>query len=411
METKNVVRWSERFAETLLSSLASQLSSLGYAARTIDLYMRACRGFVKWSLKHCEPLPVVTNDSIERFLKEHLSSCDCHPRCPAIHTSRAAVRHLRRLCDSRHGCDGTNHSDPIETEVEAFDQHLEEVRGLASTTRHRRKQCIREFLISRFGSGPVRTELLRPQDLMGYVSTRVRGSSPGTAAAFAGSIRSYLKYLQFRGDIDPGYLCVIPSLPIYRLADYPEVLSESQVSALTGSFDLHTPAGMRDHAMALCMLHMGLRAGEVASLELDDIDWRGAVIRLNRGKTRRCRELPLPTTCGTSIVRYLKHGRPPKAAQRRLFLRHTVPVGIPLAAENVRGAMRRAYGRAGFPPRWTGTHVLRHTAATRMLENGATLKELADVLGHQSIDTTAIYTKVNFVALETATLRWPEVRS
>ena len=203
---------------------------------------------------------------------------------------------------------------------------------------------------------------------------------------------------------------MIPSLPIRRLADYPTVLSESQVAVLLSVFDLTAPAGMRDHAMALCMLHMGMRSGEVASLCLEDIDWRESVIRLSRTKARKPRELPLLTSCGISFSRYLQYGRP-VSRSRNVFVRHVVPVGSRLSAENVRGAMRRAYARAGFPPTWTGTHILRHTAATMMLNKGASLKELADVLGHKSIDTTMIYTKVNISALETVMLPWPEVKS
>ena len=116
---------------------------------------------------------------------------------------------------------------------------------------------------------------------------------------------------------------------------------------------------------------------------------------------------PLAHRSGQSIATYLKDGRPLTESDA-LFVRYSVPKGTPLTAELVRGAMRRAYARAGFPKEWTGTHLLRHTAATLMQQGGASLKAVADVLGHRSIDTTIVYTKVDVPALRTVALPWPE---
>jgi len=153
-----------------------------------------------------------------------------------------------------------------------------------------------------------------------------------------------------------------------------------------------------------------LRAGEVASLLLGDIDWQEGILRVKGMKTRRERLLPLTVAPGKAIAFYLQDGRLP-TAEPFLFVRHSVPAGNGLTPEMVRGAMRRAYARSGFPKTLTGTHILRHTAATRMYQGGASLKEVADVLGHGSINTTMIYTKVDLPSLMTVALPWPEVRS
>ena len=116
----------------------------------------------------------------------------------------------------------------------------------------------------------------------------------------------------------------------------------------------------------------------------------------------------MPNRLGKAIVKYLKQGRL-KTDITKLFVRHSVPYGIALNTEQVRGAMRRAYARAGFSSSITGTHILRHTAASRMHQNGATIKQLADVLGHHSIDTTIFYTKINISVLKNVALAWPEV--
>jgi site-specific recombinase XerD len=194
------------------------------------------------------------------------------------------------------------------------------------------------------------------------------------------------------------------------LAKLPRSLSDEQVRALLAAFDKSTATGLRDHAIALCFLELGLRAGEVAAIELDDIDWEAGTLRIAEGKSHRGRMLPLPKASGRAIVSYLRKGRP-ATLTRSLFVRHRVPAGKAMAAELVRGAMRRAYAKGGLPAEWTGTHLLRHTAATRMIQGGASLKQIADVLGHQSIDTTMIYTKVDVPALRMVSMPWPEVES
>jgi integrase/recombinase XerD len=152
---------------------------------------------------------------------------------------------------------------------------------------------------------------------------------------------------------------------------------------------------------------LGLRVSEVAALRLEDFDWRRATLRIVGGKTARTRELPLPEGVGRAITAYLRGGRP-ATSYRQVFVRHTVPVGTAVGTELVRGVIRRAFAKVEGCGHWTGTHVLRHTAATRLHRRGATLKEVADLLGHRSIDTTAIYTKVDLPALAAVALPWPE---
>jgi integrase len=137
---------------------------------------------------------------------------------------------------------------------------------------------------------------------------------------------------------------------------------------------------------------------------LNDIDWLGASVRLTGTKNRRTGQLPLPQITGEALVDYLRHGRP-ITASRSVFVVHRAPVGQAATITTVRGAIRRAFVRAGLA--WSGTHILRHTAAARMVQSGVSLKEVADVLGHRSIDTTLIYTKVDVPQLARVALPWP----
>jgi site-specific recombinase XerD len=188
-------------------------------------------------------------------------------------------------------------------------------------------------------------------------------------------------------------------------------MNEAELHRFLDSFDRSTATGCRDYAMAQSMVRLGLRVSEVAELKLQDVDWHNGVLRIHSAKRRRLRELPLPQDVGSAIANYVKSGRP-NSSSNSLFLRHSVPVGTSVSRELVRGVIRRAYQRSGCSSNWTGTHVLRHTAATCLHQHGASLKEIADLLGHRSIDTSMIYTKVNLRSLDSVALPWPkEVQS
>ena len=190
----------------------------------------------------------------------------------------------------------------------------------------------------------------------------------------------------------------------------PAVMTKEQLERFLASFDRSTPIGCRDYAMVLYMTELGLRVSEVTEISLDDIGWRNGVIKIRVPKPRNKRLLPLPRRVGQATVRYLKRGRP-ESRFRQVFLRHRPPHGRPVSTELIRGVVRRAYERSGCPESWTGTHVLRRTAATRLHCEGASLKEIADLLGHQSIDTSAIYTRVNIRQLASVAMPWPGERT
>ncbi len=158
--------------------------------------------------------------------------------------------------------------------------------------------------------------------------------------------------------------------------------------------------------MALCMVDLGLRVSEVADLRLKDVDHTAGTICLICGKSRRDRVLPMTRRVKQAISIYRHRGRP-DTQDSHLFVRHRVPRGVAVTRELVRGVMRRAYARVEGCETWTGTHPLRHTAATRLHRAGADLKRVADILGHRSIDTTAIYAKVDVERLADVALPWP----
>jgi integrase len=153
-----------------------------------------------------------------------------------------------------------------------------------------------------------------------------------------------------------------------------------------------------------CIVDLGLRSREVINLDLDDIDWAAGILRIVKGKSRRVDVMPLPQATGSAIADYLRSERP-QTANRRVFVRHVAPVDEPVGPDVVRRAVREAYQRCGLP--YTRVHILRHTLASRLLNTGGTLKEVADVLRHRELDTSMIYAKVDIGRLSAVAMPWP----
>ena len=392
-----------------LADLESRLIERGHRSSTVRRYVQAADHFLRWNEQAKDAAS--TQERVNEFLLRHLPVCRCvRAGTRSVKTCRAALAHADVVLGQRRPdlCNDTD--DPVDREIRAFGEYLKITCGLSDATCKQRSRYARELIVGRFGDGPVSVGDLTARDLMQYASKRARSLNPGSMAVIASSIRSYLRFLQFQGRIGESLTHAIQSISTRMAtgtAGLPRILSEPQIREFLRSFDQCTAGGRRDYAMALCMVELGFRASEVANLRLQDVDWRRATIRVRAGKTTSDRLLPLTPKPGKAMATYLHRGRPSSGVPH-LFVRHTVPVGEAMPTELVRGAMRRAYGRAGFPAEWTGTHLLRRTAASRMHQRGVPLKSVADVLGHRSIDTTAIYTKVDLPALRTVALPWPE---
>jgi integrase/recombinase XerD len=182
-------------------------------------------------------------------------------------------------------------------------------------------------------------------------------------------------------------------------------MNASQLQAFLKSFDLRSSDGLRNYAMARCMSDLGLRAGEVTKLNLDDVNWRTGVVNICKTKGRRARALPLPDATGKAIVRYLRSGRQANGT-RHLFVRLVAPLDRPLSVGGVAHAMRKALSKSGLCDEFSGTHFLRRTLATRLQGHGVSLKGVADVLGHKNIQTTTRYVRVDFKRLRHLALPW-----
>lgn len=299
----------------------------------------------------------------------------------------------------------------IDTVVDAFADHLKEVRGQKHGSAKQNVRCIRDFLDIKYGYGAVDLRRLTPRDADRFVLKQVRRYKPRTIACFSSALRCFFRFLQMKGLCDRRLEDAVPKIPQWKLSSLPPSLTRAEIQKFLDSFSTSTPLGRRDYAIALCLVYLGLRAGEVAGLTLDDIDWRLGVLRVPIHKTRRRDYLPLPRLVGRAIVRYLEYGRP-ETETRRIFVAHRGRYhGVPLESTGVQQVVRGAFKRARLQLSPSGTHILRHTAATQMLRQGASIKDIADVLRHRDLATTQIYAKVDLPTLKAVALPWPKVRS
>jgi site-specific recombinase XerD len=396
-----------------LERLAGFLLERGHPHAGIQQYLQAAEHFGRWI--GCRRIAPEAIDAavVERFLDRHLPRCRCWRPAPCQRIGvRAALRHLLRCMGRSSKVPAGSHatSPAIEAIIQEFDHYMQQRGGLAENTRRYRCRYARELLQATFGRGLIDWKRLTPALVMAFVAEYARRCSPATGRVAATAISSLLRFAQFHGFCDARLVRAVPRLPSWKRQRSAKEFTAAQLQEVLGQFDRTTATGRRGYAMALCMADLGLRVSEVAALCLEDVNWRQASICIALSKGRRTRVLPLPRRLGQALAAYLRHDRP-ASEQRRIFLRLQAPRGKPVSKEVIRGVVRRAYAACGLEQTFTGTHVLRHSAACRMHQHGVPLKQIADLLGHRSLDSTVMYARANLVQLATVALPWPkEVR-
>ena len=376
-----------------------------YAANTVRMYVYGVAHFAHWARGHRVDLRHLADEVVRRFIDEHLPHCTCpSPVQRCRHQVRAALRQLLATLVDAGGLISSDKPDAIEDQLQRFDSHMVHARGLAETTRVRRLSVVRALLRFRATNDPNVIATPSAEELRRFITQELLRISPACASSLTGALRAYLRFLTLGGARVDHLLPVIASPAHWRLATLPQTLSASEVTRLLDAFPPELPSHLRGYAMVRCLVDLGLREREVISLELDDIDWQAGTLRIRKSKSLRVDVLPLPQTTGRAIAAYLRTERP-TTVNRRVFVRHVAPTDEPIRPDVVRNTVRLAYRRCGLP--YTRVHILRHTLASRLLETGGTLKEVADMLRHRELDTSMIYAKVDIGRLAAVAMPWP----
>jgi integrase/recombinase XerD len=386
-----------------LDDLATSLHHQGYAPSSIQRYLHAGDRFGRWLQGQGD----VLSEMDEAVLHRYVSGLQ---RYRSGHLPKAAqgLSYLLRFLQ-RYGVVRQQHavipSAPLDQWLAEYDTYLAQVVGLAVSTRQYYRRIVRRFVIACFGAEAPVWQAVTATMITAFVHHEATGCQGSGRKLPAVAVRSFLRFLVFRGEMRPGLEAAAPSPPQWRHAALPSRLTPEDVERVLAVYQDGTPSSLRNRALLMLLARLGLRTQDVILLCLDDIDWADGRLDLRPGKTRRARSLPLPQDVGQAVVAYVQGGRP-RSASRQVFLRCRPPFQ-PLTSSAVWWMVRQALQHAGITPRpGIASHIFRHTAASQMLNHGASFKEVADVLGHQSLQTTGIYAKLELEALAAVALPW-----
>ena len=385
-----------------LDSFVAALSHLGYARETVHKRLRLLNALDQWLRRRSLLLPDLHEVVVNFFLEKRRASGRLqHGDAQA---ARDFLDHLRAQGILRAPQPATDES-PLAVLRRQYENYLQNERGLTPVTIAHHWHCARHFLFERFGDAPIRVRDLTADDIARFLLRHARSGSPAAAKRMVTGLRSFFRFLFLNGQTESDLAGAVPTVPQWRLAELPKYLTPEEVNRIIQACERDSPAATRDRAILLLLARLGLRAGEVLALELDDIDWRAGALKV-RGKGGRHACLPLPADVGQAIAAYLRHHRPP-CTTRRLFVLSKAPHRGFAHSTSLSTIVRRAINRAGLHTPFKGAHVLRHSLATGMLRSGASLDDIGQVLRHQAAPTTALYAKVDVQGLRSLALPWP----
>ena len=381
---------------------AARLLKEGHCRQSAWRCLRVVSDFSHWLERKRIGLGEVDERTVERYQEFRLRN-----RCPFLSDKPA----LDRLLTVLRGIDAIRPKRPAvispgDLIFGQFRRYLAQERGLASGTISRHELVVRRFVRERCEDESRRFRALSSADILGFIKHHAGDRSPRSAQIMCSTLRQFMRYLHYRGYIRTDLAASVPTIRRWRLASLPEYLLPSQVQKVLNACDRRSAIGRRDYAILLMLARLGLRANEIATLTLDDVDWRAGQLTV-QAKGRQRAQLPLPHEVGSAVADYLQNGRP-RSDSRRLFLRDLAPhagfassCGISMIAT---AAVKRA-GIQGVAHK--GSHLFRYSLATALLRAGASLTEIGQVLRHQDHDTTRIYAKVDIDSLRMLSLRWP----
>jgi site-specific recombinase XerD len=385
--------------------LIAALIEGGYSPVTIQRYVRAAAHLSYWQQRRAQSLTDLDAKNIGEF-KQHLRTCQCkgfqRVNDYDLRGAQMLLRHLQQTAVIS-VTDRTATAATMPALFVAFRDWMRQHHGTRDTTLETYRRTIVDALQA-LGTDPQRFDAARLRD---FVLDRASRHGRCQAKVVITALRMFVRYLIATDQCRVGLDAAIPSFAGWRLSALPRYLPAADVERVLAACDPTTVAGSRDHAILLLLSRLGLRAGDIQALRLEDIDWIQATVQVD-GKSRCRVQLPLPQEVGDAILHYLAVR--PFVKSDHLFLRAAAPIRA--FAKNttaVSNIVKRAICRAGVCAPTHGAHLLRHSAATTLLAEGASLESIAVVLRHRSLDTTAHYAKVNVQLLRKLAQPWPEI--
>ena len=382
-----------------LTVYAQRLHDQGYAIQSGQLQLRMLGHFSGWLESNHLGADAVDSSVVERYVRSKRKAGNLRKGDTA-----ALARMLRML---RPGEADTPSSPPTASQIAVgqFQDYLRRERGLCEATVTRYTPIVSAFLAERFPASVPDFHQISASNIAEFVQRQAERITTKSAPSVVTALRSFFRHLLYRGAIDTNLAACVPTIASWSLSNVPKYLAQEQIQRVLDCCDRDTAAGKRDYAILLLLARLGLRAGEVVALTLDDIDWEVGVITV-QGKGKRVAQMPSPIEVGEAMADYIRHARP-VCSSRRVFIRKKAPLVGFANSIAICSLVERALKKAGIESVYRGSHLFRHSLATEMLKQGASLPEIGDLLRHRRPDTTSIYAKVDLAALRSIALPWP----
>lgn len=394
----------------VLEELTKRLEERGYCPSTIQGYLRAAR-HVTYSIERRQlARRDLTLPGLRRFARTHCASCRCpHRESAASANFYSCMQHLLPILIQAGLASEPKHA-PFADELAAYGKYAAEVKGLSEETWAIQRRSLVPVLQALMPRGRFEPARLTAIALQSHVSALAENRSVHTVRRTVVAIRDFLRFLQTRGIDSTKALAMVKGPRAVSHLSSTKALTVPQTRALLAPLMGSEPLVMRDRAIVLLLAQVGLRRADVTRLTIHDFDGRSGVLRVQRSKSRRAFELPVPDETREAILRYVRHGRP-RVTTSALFVTHAFPYDAGITASGVSALVARAFRRSGVEHSSNGAHVLRHTLATHLIAAKQPLKAIADVMRHRAIDTTVRYTRVDLGRLRAAVSPWPEEAS
>jgi site-specific recombinase XerD len=387
-----------------MDDFAKMLHTKGYGVWAAQAYLRAAAHLGRWMRRRGFSVMKLNEEVIGKFAR-HLPSCHCVGKNRGIYDDAViGARHfLDHLRNTRVASAGAPlEKPPLPTFIDGFERWMRQHRGVSEST----LKAYRLILTKLLGAVGETPGHYNAHVLRRGVEMQTSRCGRSWAKLVISTVRMFLRYLAIHNLCDPALVDALPTIAHWKRASCPDYLSKEEVEKLIVACNPVTAEGARDRAVLLLLVRLGLRAGDIVNLRHADIDWENGALQL-AGKGRRQSVLPLPQDVGEAILNYAGHWRP-DVRDEHVFLRVNAPF-VPLAGSSaVSHLVNRAAQRARLSTRHMGAHLLRHTAASLMLREGASLQTISHVLRHQSLDTTVLYAKVDVEMLSEIAQPWPE---
>jgi integrase len=404
-QAKVLVRLRSGPVGPYLPRFVRALEQRRFSPDTIRRYIRGADSLCRWLDAQGVAVVEANQSHIERYVLQHARLSDIHHEQGRLCKAAMSVPFIATVLREQGILSGSVPVSKTDAWLARFDNHLMRVHGISPESRQHYLRYARRLVQSLHMSEPDWTKL-RAEQIHDFICCEAAKRKTGSCRLVIAAIRALLRFLAAEGVVPPNLHRAVPAVREWRHASLPKYISTGELDRVLQICHTPTTRCSRDICIILIMARLGMRAGEVRQLKLDDIDWIEGKIHVRAGKSRRERTLPLLEEVGKALGVYLREERP-ESAERSIFLTLRPPYRPLACSSAISQISKRILEAAGVQGWQLGAHRLRHTVATHMVRRGSSFKEVADVLGHASLKSTGIYAKLDERSLQQVALPWP----